>query len=131
MTTEQKKPTNLKAFAIGLIGGIIGAVLVLSAQSYIPQLQPKLFTVDIQMIAETKRQEIIEKYKGKYTDENAKLAENELVEFSDRFVAELGKVSRGRPVLNKNAVVEGGADVTDEMLVVFQLPVSGVGNARK
>lgn len=125
--TEEIKPTANKQIHItrnplimGLIGGVIAYAMIFLAQIFIVNHQPKVVTVDIRKLVEMKRDELLTRYKGAYTSENAKIAETELLEFNNLIEAGLKKVGGGRVVFIKDVVLGNSIDKTDELLKYIQ-----------
>lgn len=108
---------KLKYIAVAV--GVIACIVFLGSQ-YIDikkfyTRDDVIVTVDLKSIVNQKRNEIIEKYKGAYTAENAKKAEQELQLFQDKIYEGIRVISPGQTVLLKEVVISDSADITDKL----------------
>lgn len=130
-TENKKNPITSNPFIMGLLGGMITCAIIFVAQTFIVDHQPKVVTVDIRKLVELKRDELIKRYNGAYTSENAKIAEAELLEFNNLIEAGLKKVGGGRVVFIKDVVLGNSIDKTDELLKYIQKNQTEKDNDRK
>lgn len=136
VTEETKTPLRkhlapVSPFIMGLIGGTIAYVVLFLAQTFILDNPTRVLTVDIRKLVEMKRDEILTRYKGSYTSENAKIAETELLEFNNLIDDGLKKIGGGRVVFIKDVVLVNSIDKTDELLSYIKKNQSGENDDRK
>ena len=119
-TETQKSRISKNPLIMGLFGGAIAYAMIFLAQTFIVTSQASVITVDIRKIVEMKRDELLTRYKGAYTAENAKAAEVELQELNDLIMEAAKKTSGGRPVFLKDIVLGNSIDKTKEVLEYIQ-----------
>lgn len=121
-TTESKKPgSSLTGLILaGIMGGIIAGGLVIGYQGYAktppPDLASQIITVDLDAIMDHKRNSLIEKYKGSYTEDNAKIAEAEAKGFMGKLQEGIQKIQKDHVILAKKAVIGPYVDMTDSLI---------------
>ena len=101
----------------GIIGGIMSAGAIIGYQNYtaVPVNTSQVITVDLNHIVKYKRDKLIEKYKGNYTPENAKMAESEVKVFMEKLEEGIVKFGKDRLILTKESVVGKSVDITDKL----------------
>ncbi|MEN6621672.1 MAG: hypothetical protein ABFD50_09010 [Smithella sp.] len=110
----------IKLLIIAIMGGLIAVSIILGLQYQVPHIfgfkKNTIVTVDLKKIIHPKRNEIIDKYKGAYTEENVKKAEQELQIFTDKLQEGIKSVSSGQTVLLKDVVIGDSIDITDKLI---------------
>lgn len=119
---ENKKPARslMSLILAGIMGGVIAGGLVIGYQGYAktppPDLASQIITIDLDAIMNHKRNSLIEKYKGSYTEENAKIAEAEAKGFMGKLQEGIQKIQTDHVILAKNAVIGPSVDMTAELI---------------
>jgi len=109
----------------GTIGGIISAGSIMAYQWYFMPDPLSIVTVDLKQIMDGKRNELITKYKGVYSDENeVKKAEKEVKVFADRLQYGIEQLGKHHTVLIKDAVLNNSVDVTEKLKAFANMPDS-------
>jgi Skp family chaperone for outer membrane proteins len=71
----------------------------------------------LKQIIDHKRNSLVDKYKGAYTEENAKKADEEVKVFMDKLQDRFDEMGKNRLVLLKDVVLGGhSVDVTDKLI---------------
>jgi len=115
---QRHLPATLKMIFAVFIGGILAAGIIVSAQLYLAKPQKTIVAVDIKQVMEHKHKAIMEKYKGNYTDETAKLAEAEISEYVIKIKEGLEEISRNHVILSRDAILGDTVDVTTKLIAM-------------
>jgi len=117
-----KTNSVLMMVVAGMIGGIISAGSMVAYQRYFAPPQMSIVTVDLKQIMDGKRNDLLTKYKGAYTDENAAKAEKEVKVFANRLQYGIEQMGKHHMVLIKDAVLNETNDVTNKLKAFAEMP---------
>ncbi len=120
----QPAKTNSMVMMIlgGMIGSIISAGSIMAYQWYFMPAPVSIVTVDLKQIMDGKRNDLIAKYKGAYTEENVVKAEKEVKAFADRLQYGIEQLGKHHTVLIKDAVLNNSVDVTEKLKAFANMP---------
>lgn len=122
MAENTNRPANSITGMIiaGMIGGIISAGAIIGYQAYakmsLPDQQSRIIVVDMNAIMNHKRSTLIEKYKGAYTEANAKTAEADAKAFVEKLQDGIVRLQKNHIILASDAVIGPSVDMTNELI---------------
>jgi hypothetical protein len=115
--TKLNSPLMRMIILAAFVGGILATGAMMVFQWYIIPPPNAIITVDLKQIIDHKRNSLVDKYKGAYTEENAKKADEEVKVFMDKLQDRFDEMGKNRLVLLKDVVLGGhSVDVTDKLI---------------
>lgn len=116
----------------GIIGGIIAMGGMVGYQHYVRKPEPSIIALDIEKVVNHKRQILIKKYAGAYTDENAQKAEREVNQYMGKVKEGLTMMAGSRVILASTAVLGGAEDITEQLIEYAEdIPAESPGSKNK
>ena len=120
LTAQDTGTPFIRLAMAAFAGGILAALIIIGWQWFFPAAQSTVLTVDTKQIINYKVSQMREKYKGAYTEANAKAAEDEVLTYMAKVQSIIDSFSKKTLVLVKEAVPSNQGDITSRIIAVVE-----------